>query len=293
MTNKFYFCLCARMAGSIERGEGSGRRRSRERERSQAYSRSRTRTRSRSRDRRGRVRSQSREISRSVSRELLRGEEQIGEIAKIVKDQQEVLLDLFREHKEEVDSKLQSRARKFGSRQIEKQFELNLGFLELARKSLVSVQNGRTRRAERTLEDLIQQLESHEEDLQIADASPHGWLAVNKLRSTKELPKSLRKRLAEVDRQLSSQRERGYDGGFKKKPDRLPGEGQGPLYKRPDRRISPEEALFNASKQVRAGNCAHCQKGLHFYRECPEFWRKVQAAREAKVKDGQPAQEAD
>lgn len=270
------------MAGPDER-IGGGSRRSRDRERSRPYSRSRTRSRSRRRDR-----SRSREISRSVSRELLRGEDQVGEIAKIVQEQQEVLLDLFREHKEEVDTKLQTRARRFSNRQIEKQFELNSTFLDLAKKSLISVQNGRNRRAERHLEGLVSQLESHEEDLLIADASPHGWLAVNKPRQTKELPKQLRKRLAEVDRLLSSQKEDRQDGAFKKKPPRVPGEGAGPVYRRPERRITPEEALFSASKQLRAGACSHCHKELHFYRECPEFWKKVQAAREAKAKEPHP-----
>jgi len=111
---------------------------------------------------------------------------------------------------------------------------------------------------------------------------------VSKIRSTKELPKNIRKRLAEVDRQLSTQKSSG-DGQFKKKSFGVPGPSSGPLFRRPDRRISPEEALFEASKQLRPGSCSHCQKGLHFYRECPEFWRKVNSAREAKAKDTQPA----
>ena len=232
---------------------------------------SRTRQRSRSRTRAGpRDRSRSRDVSRSVSRELYRGEEPVAEIAKIVKDQQSLLLDLFKEHKEEVDTKLQQKGRRFGNKQLEKQFEVNNGFLDLARKGLSCVQSGADRRAVKHLEELVQQLEGHEEDLLIADASPHGWLAVSKIRSTKELPKNIRKRLAEVDRQLSTQKSSG-DGQFKKKSFGVPGPSAGPLFRRPDRRISPEEALFEASKQLRPGSCSHCQKGLHFYRECPEF----------------------
>ena len=264
-------------------GGSNGRTRNKDR------SRSRTRQGSTARDRRREERSRSRDVSRSVSRELLRGEEPVAEIARIVTAQQTVLLDLFKEHKEEVDTKLQQKGRRFGNRQLEKQFELNNGFLDLARKGLNSVNSGEARRAAKHLEELVQQLESHEEDLLIADASPHGWLAVSKLRSTKELPKGIRKRLAEVDRQLSTQKDKGGDGKFAKKPGGFPTQSQGPVYRRPDRRISPEEALFEASKQLRPGSCSHCQKGLHFYRECPEFWKKVNAAREAKAKDPQPS----
>jgi len=250
--------------------------------------RSETRKRSRSRAE-PRYRSRSRDVSRSVSRELYRADEPVAEIAKIVQDQQSLLLDLFKEHKEEVDTKLQQKGRRFGSKQLEKQFEVNSGFLDLARKGLHCVKSGAEKRAAKHLEELIQQLESHEEDLLIANVSPHGWLAVNKIRSTKELPKTIRKRLAKVDRQLSSQKERGGDGAFKKKPPGFSGPGQGPLFRRPDRRVSPEEALFEASKQIRAGTCSHCQKGFHFYRECPEFWKKVNIAREAKAADPKPS----
>jgi len=224
-----------------------------------------------------------------VSRELLRGEEPVVEIARLVKNQQEVLLDLLKDHKEEVDSKLQARTRKFGNRQLEKQYELNASFLELAQKIKLSVEARDGERAKLHVDELIKQLEQHEEDLLIADASPHGWLAVSKIRSTKELPKSLRKRLAAVDKQLSSQRGK-EDGGAKRKFPAVPGTSQqNPLYRRMERRVSPEEALYAAARQVRPGTCSHCHKEFHYYRECPEFWAKVHSSREAKAKESQPA----
>jgi len=224
-----------------------------------------------------------------VSRELLRGEEPVVEIARLVKNQQEVLLDLLKDHKEEVDTKLQARTRKFTSRQLEKQYELNSNFLELAQKTKVSVEARDGERAKLHVCELIKQLEQHEEDLLIADASPHGWLAVSKIRSTKELPKNLRKRLAAVDKQLSSQKGR-EDGVPKRKFPPFQGQGQqNPLYRRTERRVSPEEALYTASRQVRPGTCSHCHKELHYYRECPEFWAKVHASREAKAKEPESA----
>jgi len=292
--NGFMLNFCVRMGGANGRAiaSGSGTGKSKARSRSRSKTRYRDRSRSSSRDLRRRLeRSRSRDVSRSVSRELLRGEEAVGEIAKLVQTQQEVLLDLLQEHKVEVETKLQQKGRKFGNRQLEKQNEVNSGFLEVARKAQASANAGDARRAGKHLEELIQLLEAHEQDLLIADASPHGWLAVSKIRSTKELPKNIRKRLAEVDRQLSSQKDKPGDGQAPRKPSRFQGQGAGPVFRRADRRVSPEEALFEASKQLRPGSCSHCQKGLHFYRECPEFWRKVQAAREAKAKDPQPAQE--
>lgn len=262
----------------------------RRRERTEERSRSRSPSRSRSRSRR-RVRSRSRDVSRSVSRDLLR-DEPVAEIAKLVKEQQGVLLDLLKDHKAEVDSKLQARSRRFASRQLEKQFEVNAGFLELGQKALASVEARDAEGAHRYLKELLQQLHQHEEDLLIADASPHGWLAVSKIRSTKELPKGLRKRLAEVDKLLSSQKDRAGNGGFKKKFQPLPQQGANPVFRRDGiRRVSPEEALFAASKQLRPGTCSTCHKEFHYYRECPEFWAKVAASREAKAKESQPAAE--
>jgi hypothetical protein len=273
------------MAGSPDRG-APGRR-----DRGDSIARSRRRTKSRSRTRRGpsrrsRFRSGSYCLSQSVSRELLREPEKIEEIAKLVKEQQEVLLDLFKEHKTEIDSKLQSKVRRFGSKQTEKQYEINAGFLELAQKALQYIEEDNAERARMVLELLVQQLGEHEKDLLIADASPHGWLAVAKIRSTMELPKTLRKRLVEVDKILSTQKGT-TNGGFKKKSPRFPAASQDTVFRRVDRRISPEETLFSAAKQLRPGSCSHCQKGLHFYRECPDFWKKVQESREAKAKETQ------
>jgi hypothetical protein len=226
-----------------------------------------------------------------VSRELLRGEERgkeepVAEITRLVQTQQDLLLNLLHEHKQEVEHKLQTKSRRFGNRQIERQFEVNTGFRELAQKALAGLEAGEVIRAKQVLEELVKGLEEHEQDLQIADASPHGWLAVSKLRSTKELPKGIRKRLVEVDKLLSQQKDK--DGGVKRKFQPVPGTSTEPLYRRPQQRVSPEEALFAAAKQLRPGTCSQCQKGLHFFRECPEFWKKVQASREAKAKESQP-----
>jgi hypothetical protein len=216
------------------------------------------------------------EVRRSVSGDLTRGEDQIAELKSIVVSQQEAILNLLTEHKAEVDSKIQSRGRRFASKQIDKQFQINSNFKDTAQKALAALEASKVVRATELMSTLIGDLERQEEDLIIADTSPHGWLAVSKVRSGQELSKSLRKKLAQVERDLANRR----NGGFKKKASYVSKQGEGGFGRRTDRRISPEEALTNAAKQVRTGSCSFCHKGLHFFRECPDWWKKVVQSRE-------------
>jgi len=267
--------------------EHSSRRRSRERSRERSGERSgeraRERTRERSRTVRPRSRSGSYRIERSVSRDLFKGEEAPQAVQKLVESQQELLYQWLKEHKEEVDEKLQVKARRFNSKPIERQYQLNSGYKEQVSKILAALEAGEVNRARDLAESLEGQLTQHEEDLIIADTSPHGWLAVARLRRGSELPKALRKRLDQVEKELSSQKKDG--GSFKKKFGQVQREDKQPLVKRQDRRLSPEEVLYQASKQLRPGTCTHCNKGLHYFRECPAFWEKVQESRRAKAKE--------
>jgi len=259
-------------------------------------SRSRTRSRDRSRDRSHRRRSRSRSasrnrrhrsrsISRSVSRELYGpADPPIVEIKKIVDKQRDCLVDLLADHRAEVDEKLSVKTRRFSSKPIERQFHINAGFKEMALKAQQALEASEIGRARDQLDHLVAQLEEHEENLIIADSSPHGWLAVSKVRSHKELPKSLRKKLAQVEKELDSKRPRSRYGGTQRRFGGVQREGQEVLTRRNGRRLSPEEALIAASKQIKPGLCVHCNKGLHFYKECPSFWAKVQESREAQVK---------
>jgi hypothetical protein len=213
---------------------------------------------------------------------LYREEEPVKKIEELVESQQQFMLELLSEHRAEVDTKLQVKQRKFGSKQIEKQYEVNAGFKELAEKILQKVKNKDHKKALALTEKLIKELEQHEEDLVIADTSQFGWLAVAKIRGTAELPKAVRKRLEQVERDLAAQRNR--HGGARKKVQQIQGGGQEPIIRRNDRRTTPEEALFNAGKQIRTGTCSHCKKEGHFYKECPLFWTKVQESRLAKAK---------
>ena len=200
-----------------------------------------------------------------------------------MESQQELLYQWLKEHKAEVDEKLQVKARRFNSKPIERQYHLNAGYKEQVSKILAALEAGEANRAKDLAESLESQLQQHEEDLIIGDTSPHGWLAVARLRRGSELPKSVRKRLDQVEKELSAQKKQD-GGGFKKKFGSVQREDKEPTTKRTDRRLSPEEVLFQASKQLRPGTCVHCKEGLHYFRECPAFWAKVQESRKAKAK---------
>jgi hypothetical protein len=129
-----------------------------------------------------------------------------------------------------VDSKIQNRARRFASKQIDKQFQVNTGFKDTAQKALVALEASEVVRATELVTTLVADLERHEEDLIIADTSPHGWLAVSKVRSGQELSKSLRKKLAQVEKDLSMRK----NGGFKKKTSFVSKQGESSFGRRPD-----------------------------------------------------------
>jgi hypothetical protein len=241
-------------------------------------------SRSRSKRRKSKSRSRSYRIVRSPSRELYREEDKVEKIANLVHSQQDFILDLISEHKAEVDSKLQTKTRKFQSRQIEKQYEINNGFKDLVEKALSKLKQRDLRHVEKLLEQLVKDIEKHAEDLIIADTSQFGWLAVSKIRGTEELPKNIRRRLEQVEKDLASQKNR-QNGQARRKFPTVQGAGQEPLIKRQDKRTTPEDALYYASKQLRTGTCSHCKKELHYYRECPAFWQKVQESRVAKAKE--------
>jgi hypothetical protein len=210
------------------------------------------------------------------------------EVPRLIKEQQDFIVDLISEHKQEVDIKLQSKTRRFASKALERQFDVNSSFKELTCKALSALKRGNKKKVKSILKKLRDGITEHEEDLIVADTSPNGWLAVAKLRGRAELPDDLRKKLDRIDKELF--RSKSY-GRVAKKPASIQEQGgDGVIRTRrpPQQQRSPEELLYAAARQVRAGICAHCRKENHFYRECPDFWRKVQEAREDRTR-GQPA----
>jgi len=272
-------------------GGGGRRDRSRSRDRSRGRSRSDShRRRAGGRRSRDRSRSRTRSISRSVSRELYDREPELRHVRDLVEQHQEHIVGRLADHKTRIEEKLQLRTRRFGNRQLEKQYQVNLEFKELAEKVVDALSKRELERGELVAGQLLEKIELHEQDLIIADTSPHGWLAVAKVRSNTELPKHVRKKLEQVNKDLAARRTFRQDGFAKKKPFQFSGQGREPVVGRAGgggRRLSPEELLFQATKQTRTGSCVHCGKGQHFYKECPDFWRKVIESREAKAKADQ------
>jgi hypothetical protein len=83
------------------------------------------------------------------------------------------------------------------------------------------------RQAEETLEKLSQDIEQHSIDLVIAETPKFRWLAVSKIRAPAELPKNIRKRLKQVEKDLAAQKS-GKDGGNSRKFSNISG-GQEPV----------------------------------------------------------------
>jgi hypothetical protein len=102
---------------------------------------------------------------RSVSRELYQPDKSIQQVKKIVSSQQEFLLELLTEHKAEVGGKIQAKTRWFASMQIEKQFQINLGFKDQASKIQIALQAGEVQRAPDVNKLLLEAIEQHKEDL--------------------------------------------------------------------------------------------------------------------------------
>jgi hypothetical protein len=150
------------------------------------------------------------------------------------------------------------------------------------------LKKGNKKRTKMTLKKLWDRLKEHQQDLIIADTSPNGWLAVARLRNKSELTDYFRKKLERVNKEIWR---RQSSGGPQKKFTRFQGQGGGGdvCTRRPQQKLSPEDLLYNASRQIRAGTCSHCKKENHFYRECPDFWTKVQESRVKRAEELQAA----
>jgi hypothetical protein len=60
----------------------------------------------------------------------------VGDVPQLIKAWQDFLVDIIWELKQEANQKLRSKTRRFSSRAIERQLEINAGFLELIEKAL-------------------------------------------------------------------------------------------------------------------------------------------------------------
>ena len=201
-------------------------------------------------------------------------------------EQEENLTEVVLNHKQEVEE-LVSGKRTLKKKSLQKQFE----FTDVVAKDLQKVKKNLSKnkvaKSLDVLEKLISFVEEKQEDLQIADSSPHGWLAVSCVRNKSNLPKELQKKVEKVNSRLDKSKElstnvkrekygykkyQKFDQGFNQE-NRVRIQRGG--------RQSPQEMLQTLAKQKRAGMCSHCNDYGHFYRECSKFWAAVQESRRA------------
>ena len=247
--------------------------------RDSSASRSRTLSCSRSRGRRDRDASRSR--SRSPSGNVDEGQRRLEQM---LNEQQEYIKDLISNHKEEVDELLASKTKSFRSKGLEKQFEFNNKVTTRLSKIKKLLRKKKISRATDAVKELLEICEDHADDLLVADSSRHGWLTVHQLRGG-TLSSDLWKKVEKIDNRLDKARPK--DG--KNRPQASGGnsnrmENQNVQTWR--RKQGPEEAMQSYSKVQRQGTCTHCSAQGHFYRECPDFWRDVNASRKKASQSG-------
>ena len=136
------------------------------------------------------------------------------------------------------------------------------------------------------------------EDLQIADISPHGWLAVTCVRNKSNLPKDLQKRIDKVNTLLDKQgrdqqhnyrgRGRQNNNSYGKRsygPQRSSyiGDSENQVRVSRGQRNSPQDLLSTLARQKRTGLCSFCSEVGHHYRECTSFWQEVKKSRDSNL----------
>ena len=106
----------------------------------------------------------------------------IGTFRKLLQDQQNSIEELLHEQKTEFVEKVDpKRKHNFNQKILEKQFDVNKNFLRIAKKIEKSLKKQQVHVAKTQTETLIEDLETHEEDLIAADVSRNGWLTVARL----------------------------------------------------------------------------------------------------------------
>ena len=180
--------------------------------------------------------------------------------------------ELLLEQKEELFDKVESSSKKhtFRQKNIERQWEINDRFEKIAKRAEFALKKGRTEKAKACIEELVDGLEEHAEDLIGAVISRHGWLSVARVRNRTSLPKSFLKELERVDisidksKSVPATKNARFTGGARA-VDSMPYRNSFVQTARTTfQKKSPEQLLEEATKQTRAGQCGHCQETGHF-----------------------------
>ena len=209
---------------------------------------------------------------------------------KLLQEQQAQIEELLREQKQEILSEKVDQKHSFKNRILGKQHEVNKNFINLAKKIEKFLDKQQIFQAKEITEELLTELETHAEDLIVADSARNGWLTVARLRNKCSLPSDLLKQLEKLDNQIDSRKRKAdYDERPRARTTQMDREAPRHNFKstRPGykfQRKSPEEVLEEAVKQTRSGACSHCKEEGHFLRECAGFWTAVQEARKSALK---------
>ena len=220
-------------------------------------------------------------------------EQSLRAVKDLLRSQQQHIEELLLEQRELVEKEQGDGKHKFSQTVLQKQYEVNKGFTRLAKKIQKSLDKQQVHLAKNLTEDLINDLEEHQEDLIAADISRNGWLTVARIRNRCSLPKNILREIEKADDQIDSRRSKfrqqpRQDGRISQRTQPLDREAFGnsvktfkPFNNRMQQKKSPEETLQEAARQTRAGQCSHCHENGHFFRECAEFWSKVKEVRKA------------
>jgi len=250
------------------------RQRSRSRQRTQRRSRSQ-RSRSRNRD------DQRRDDDRREDRRD--GVIPVSEVEKLLARQQESLLDIVTNHRQEIDELVTPNQQNITFRKvgIGKQHSFNQGIISMVKKLKKYHKEDKYQKGKDLIKDILAKLEEQQTDLVIADSSKHSWLTVSVLRNKSNLPADIVKKVDKIENRLDRSRpqtrqnhgETSTNTGhryreYKVQTDRKPAKG-------------PEALLAQLQGQRREGKCTHCHGTGHYWRECSHFWESVQKSRAA------------
>ncbi len=199
----------------------------------------------------------------------------VNQVKQLMDEQQNNLLQILGNHKDDIDDLVASKTKKFRKPSIEKQHQFNAQILHLLNRVKKEHKKGHSETVASLIKEALSKLENQQADLLVADQSKYGFLTVNLLRGNTELPSSIAKKVEKIESRLDKTHQ-DYERG--KKPSKPLDTKTGGRFEH-RRKQGPEQLLQQLQRRTREGKCSHCEQDGHFFRECPKFWQEVSDAR--------------